>query len=610
MARGFFTGISDMAISIQRGRQFAVGDSPVFDESGKEGGYLTKAGAKLAAAKTKVQIGTTVLSTAAQWKAFIAANAATSDMTDAFVTKFGITFQDFINVIGDVAASPDKGLTLDLRPTSALAKKLSLNATQDDYAAALKKGATVSIPTAAGTVTATAAGVNTITKAILSTPVAADWQRDRSEQEAWEDFQLGNGASGTFRENTGPEAFAKLYQPKWSDKESMKLVNQFTLPLHLEVDSDPNVGREPSLVIPDPEFPNDRSKDQKIYFQDGYENFRDTYYDDVNGTLASAGASVRARVRFDNKAPDFRQRDVRIQAKEGRVVSGSSSAVHKFEIRSLSDEDAAKQMLVSGQESPTKPLAVAQKLYKLAQDKNVLPDDGNLTLLPKYTVLQKRRRTHLVLDDVGELKVRQEALKKEIDALTAASKPVPAALEAYAEKLDGQVKFLDEANEILRKYGGWFSGWGDCFIVSADRYNVYDASARKEKINDIDDEVGLIGKGPLHVEAEWDSASSDGFEKAGVTIKTQLDAAQAKLTATPAPTAAEKTKLLAEIKELESDATRIEEMRAIFRKDVEATVSIIKDRLVGAGLTRDRAKKSKDERASDIASQPRATYWP
>jgi hypothetical protein len=246
---------------------------------------------------------TSLFATAADWKKFITANAATTKTAAGFEKKFGISFEDSLNVIDDVAAAPDANLTLD-----------------------------------------------TITNDILAGGVGTDWQRARSEQESWADFKTGNGAAGKFKDNTG-----------------------------------------------------------------------------------------------HNKPPDFAQKDVRIQAKDGRVVTGSSSAAHKFEYRGLPDEDLAKQMLVSGKMTDGTPLLVAQKLYELAQDKQTLPADGDLTLLPKYTVLQKRRRTHLDMDDVSTLQSRQKDWAAQAATFTTASKPVPAALRAYQAKVDEQLKFVTDA---------------------------------------------------------------------------------------------------------------------------------------------------------------------
>jgi hypothetical protein len=575
-----------MPIKIQAGRQFATGDATatLFDGKGKSGPYLQKASDKLVAQQIAItlQSGKTksvTLATADDWKAFIAKNCATEKQATSFAKKFGITFDDFLNTIDDAAASDDKGLTLDLRPTSDLAKALSLDKVDGDYAKKLAKDATVNL-TGANNVTSTAVAVGTPTvgKEILATPIASDWERDRTEMENWCDFKTGNGATKLFKENTGPAPYAKLYQPKWDDPKAMELVNAFAMPLHIEVK-----GTNP---------------DGTTKFQDGYEMFRDTYFDDKAGTLGKAGASVRARVRFDNQPP-FNVNRVLVQAKEGRAVTGTDSAVHKFEKRwegNYTDENAAKTQLVTGQETGGGVLAVTAKLYKLAQDKGALPPDGNLQLDEKYLVLQKRRRTHLQLDSVSDVQSRRAALQTEIDALKTAGKPVPDGMTAYAQKLDSQVKFLTDASTLLQKYGQWMPS-GECFIVSADRYNVYDPVARKGAVpTDIDDENGLIGKGPLHIEAEWDTNSSDPFEKASNEIAKRL-------TATPPPDAATKATL-------EADKKAVEDMRAAFRRDVAQTVEVVKKQLLAQGLTEDPAKKSKDQRAQDLAdAKDRPVFW-
>ncbi len=575
-----------MPIKIQAGRQFATGDATatLYDGQGKSGPYLQKASDKLVAQSITItlQSGKTksvTLATAEDWKGFIAKYCATEKQAAGFAKKFGITFNDFINTIDDAAASDDKGLSLDLRPQSELAKALSLDKLDGDYATKLAKDATVNLTGANNaTSTAVAAGTPSIGKEILATPVGSDWERDRTEMENWCDFKTGNGAGKTFKENTGPAPYAKLYQAKWDDPKAMALVNAFTLPLHIEVK-----GTNP---------------DGSTKFQDGYEMFRDSYFDDKAGTLGKAGASVRARVRFDNQPP-FNVNRVLVQAKEGRAVTGTDSAVHKFEKRwegNYTDENAAKAQLVSGKETDGSVLAVAQKLYQLAQDKGALPPDGNLQLDEKYIVLQKRRRTHLQLDSVSDVQSRKTALQGEIDALKAAGKEVPKGMADYAQKLDGQVKFLTDSSELLRKYGQWMPS-GECFIVSADRYNVYDPIARKGAVpTDIDDEVGMIGKGPLHIEAEWDTNSSDPFEKASKEIDKRL-------AATPPPDDATKASL-------QADKKTVEDMRATFRKDVAQTVEVVKKQLQAQGLVEDAAKKSKDQRAQDLAnSKDRPVFW-
>jgi hypothetical protein len=324
--------------------------------------------------------------------------------------------------------------------------------------------------------------------------------------------------------------------------------------------------------------------------------FRDTYYDDANGSLSKADASLRARVRFDNNPP-FKVNRVLVQAKEGRTVTGSDSEVHKFEKRwegNFTDENAAKSMLVNGKETNGQPLVVAQKIYKLASDKKTLPSDGNLRLEEKYVVLQKRRRTHLQLDTVSEVQTRRTALQTQMDALKTQNQPVPAAMQAYADKLDAQIKFLTDAGAMLQKYGQYMPS-GECFIVSADRYGVYDAQARAgNPPTDIDDEAGLVGKGPLHVEAEWDSNSSDPFEKAVAEIDKRLAANPDATTTAP----------------LEADKSALDGMVKTFRADVAATVEVVKKQLTDAGLKEDPAKLSKEDRADQIANtHDRTTFW-
>jgi hypothetical protein len=575
-----------VTIKIQRGRQFAAGDATVavFDDQGRAGSYLQKASDKLVAQGISVVVRgpsnkKITLATADDWKRFLDANCSTKEQTAAFVKKSGITFSDFLNAVDDAAASDDKGLTLDLRPTSALGKALSLDKVDGDYGAKLAKDATIDLTGANGAKgQAQAVGVPTIGKEILANPIGTDWERDRTEMENWADFKQGDGATAKFKAGTGPAPYAALYQPKWDDPKAMEIVNDFALPLRIEVK-----GSNP---------------DGTTKFQDGYEMFRDTYFDDKNASLDKAGASVRARVRFDNNPP-FAVNRVLVQAKEGRAVTGTDSAVHKFEKRwegNYVDENAAKDQLVNGKETGGGTLLVAQKLYKLAADKGTLPADGNLQLEEKYTVLQKRRRTHLQLDTVSEVQSRKAALQTQMDALKTAGTPVPDAMAAYGKKLDDQVKFLTDSGAMLQKYGRWMPS-GECFIVSADRYSVYDATARKgSPPTDPDDEAGRIGRGPLHLEAEWDASASDEFEKA-------INEIGKRLAATPPPDVATKATL-------EADRVALEGMRTVFRKDVAATVDVMKKALLAQGLVEDPAKKSKEERAADlVTSKERPVFW-
>ncbi len=105
-----------MTVKIQRGRQFLAGDvtTQLFDDKGKAGTYLNKASEKLVAQNNTVLLkkGTTTvkLATADDWKKFLSAEANTKTKTDDFAKKFGITFEDFTNIIDDLAVSDDKGL--------------------------------------------------------------------------------------------------------------------------------------------------------------------------------------------------------------------------------------------------------------------------------------------------------------------------------------------------------------------------------------------------------------------------------------------------------------------------------------------------------------------
>lgn len=576
-----------MTISINRGRQFLAGDvtAELFDKKGRAGTYLQQAADKLVAQQLSVQLegrqGPVTLATADDWKAFLKENASTAEKTKDFADRFGISFSDFLNVLDDAAASDAKGVTLDLRPTSELAKALSLDTVEFDYATKAAAGTQVNLTGEGGaTDVAEAKGTVSIGPEILATPIGNDWERDRTEQEAWADFKVGDGANRIFRTTNASEIFTKMYKPKWDDAEAMALVDAFTMPMHLEVS--PTTGTT--------------TPDGSPTFQDKDEMFRETYFDDRNGSLGKAGASVRARVRFDDKEP-FPVRRVLIQAKEGREVTGESSAVHKFEKRfegNYTDELKAQELLKSGKETNgTSPLKVTQMLYKLAKDRGTLPADEQLRLEPKHIVLQKRRRTHMVFESATEVKLRQVELQKEIDRRTAANEPVPEALTKYVAKLEQQAGFLAEAGTLLRKYGSSMPANTDGFIISADRYSVYDPAARKTQPNDIDDEAGRVGRG-LHLEAEWDTASSDPFEKALKKLEQQL-------AVTPPP---------ANAAELEADQKRLTEMADLIRKDVATAVEQMKNKMTSAGLQVDDKKASKEERASEFMASPKKpVFW-
>lgn len=571
-----------MTIKIQRGRQFMVGeaDTELFKKGGRTGGFLEKASAKLVEQQHTVQLRspngrTLTLKSQADWTQFLGKYAANQDQVKDFPKKFGITFSDFVNVLDDVAAGDEKSLTLDLRPTSELAKSLSLDKVDGDYATKLAKDATVNLTGAAGAmVAATAAGTPTIGPDILSTPIGTSWDRDRTEQEAWADFKVKDGANGIFRRTNAISVFEKMTAPKWDDPDAMALVDRFTMPMHLESTT---------------------GADGKPTFQDKDEMFRETYYDDSSGALSKAGASVRARVRFDDNEP-FTVRRVLIQAKEGRAVEGGNSAVHKFEKRFegtySADEAKAQELLRTGKDTNgTSPLKVSQMLYQLAKDKGTLPADQNLRLEAKSVVLQKRRRSHMQFESLSDVQGKRANLQKEMDTLKAGNQAIPPAMQKYADKLDAQVKFLTDASELLRKYGQYMPSNTDGFIISADRYSVYDPSTRKGPPNDIDDEVGRVGRG-LHLEAEWDTASSDPFEKCGNEIEKRLAANPANAD------------------ELKADLAKLGEMKGAILKDVENAVALMKDKMVAAGLEPDDRHMSKEERAAEFMNDSkRSVNW-
>ncbi|MGQ0506984.1 MAG: hypothetical protein ACT4TC_16865 [Myxococcaceae bacterium] len=565
-----------MPIEIKPGRQFIGGttSAALFDEQGDTGTWLPAAAAKLIGQNIRVTLqgptGPNELVTQADWDAFIQENASNKNIVSTFAERFRITFKDFLEVIDDAARSTDTNLTLNLSPTSTLAQTLSLDAVDHDYGSKLAANSQVDL---GGGVTATTGQLPSIGPDILANPVNNPWERDRSEQESWADFATGNGAARIFRANTGPAPFEKLHQPKWDDPEAMALVEQFQLPLHLEISRN--------------------NPDGTPVFQDGNEMFRETYYDDANRSLTNAGASVRARVRFDDDPP-FDVRRVLVQAKAGRQVDPLTgrSSVRKFEKRwEQGDEQQAHSALVTGREAGGDPLSVSQKLYQLAKDAGTLPEDGQLRLQPQHMVLQRRRRTHLRMDGLFEVKNRRDDLTTQMDALTAAGNRVPPAMEAYAKKLDAQIATLEEMGQLLQKYGQFMPA-GETFIVSADRYNVYDPWARAALPNDIGDEDARVGTG-LHVEAEWDAASSDVFMRA-------MDAIDDRLATNPANQA-----------ELLADKAKLESYREIFRQDVAKTVELLKDRLVKAGLTLDPSALSKDDRAAQMMERTgsRPTYW-
>lgn len=575
-----------MTIRIQRGRQFLPDASlELFDAAGKMGKWLPKASEKLVAQGIAVTVTSRngkpiTLKTADDWSKFLAKNASTVAQTKGFASNFKMTFQDFCELVDDLAVSSDTNITVDATKGSELSKALHLDKLDNDYGSGLAKGAKVKLGATDAVGGMEASGVDAIGPEILNDTVGDNWERDRTEQESWADFKMGNGASKKFKEATGPAPFAKLGTPKWDDAEAMAIVERFNLPIHVEMGANAQGQQE---------------------MQDHIEMFRETYFDDRSGTLDKSGASVRARVRFDNDEAHTVRR-VLVQAKEGRELTGEASAVHKFEKRwegGGQTEQGAQEALMSGKDKGGSTLAVSQKLYKLAKERGALPADGKLRLEPQRLVLQRRRRTHMHIESSSETTRRRDALKTEIEAMKTAGTAVPPAAEKFLAKLDKQVAFATEASTLLQKYREYMPS-GECFIVSADRYNVYDPKQRTTPPVDTDDEVGLVGKG-IHVEAEWDTAASDPFENA--VEKVQKELANTVTVPTPERKA-----------ELEKDLGRLQEMRATFRADVAQTVELLKARLVGAGLELDPTKASKDERAKGFMKQQesvsaRSLYW-
>ncbi len=572
-----------MTVKIQRGRQFLAGDATaqLFDDKGKAGTYLSKAADKMVELGHTLQLKkgseTVTLKTAADWKSFLAANAGTADKTKDFAKTFGITFSDFTNVIDDLAASEDKGLTLNLSPRSNVSKALGLDKLEGNYATKMTPEQSLKLTGERG-VKADAKLVATpvITKDILSTPIVDGWERDRTEQEAWADFKMGDGANGIFKKTNPIEVFGGLTEPKHDDAAAMALVDKFTMPLHLEVTTKADGTRSA------------QNKD---------EMFREIYFDDANGALEKAGMSVRARVRFDDKEP-YTVTRVLIQGKEGRAVDAAgNSAVHKFEKRFegtySADEAKAQELLRTGKDTDGKNLKVAALIYKSVKEKGYLSPDGNLRLEPKSLVLQKRLRSHIQFENVGDVQKKRATLKTEIDKLNAAGTKVPDTLTKYDAKLAQQEKFLTDAGALLKKYGQYMPSNTDGFILSADRYSVYDPSARSAPPNDIDDETGRVGRG-LHLEAEWDTASSDPFEKTKEAIETKLAAN---------PTADQK-------KELEADLKTLKGFSDAILKDVATAVSLMKEKMNAAGLKSDDRHLSKESRAAEFIKKPdHAIMW-
>lgn len=573
-----------MTVKIQRGRQFLAGEAAtqLFDDKGRAGSYLGKAGEKLVTQAHTLTLRkgreTVKLATAADWKKFLADNASTKAQAKDFAAKFGITFEDFCNVVDDLAASDDKGLTLNLSPQSDVSRALGLDKVEGNYATRLAAEQAVKLTGARGVKSEAklAAAAPAFGPEVLAKPVDMGWDRNRTEQEAWADFKVVDGANRIFRNTSAVSVFAGLNDVKWDDPATMALVDQFTMPMHLEMTTKPDGTRS---------------------YQDKDEMFRETYYDDANGTLEKSQASVRARVRFDDKEP-FTVRRVLIQGKEGRAVDAEgNSAVHKFEKRFegtySADEAKAQDLLRTGKDTDGDVLGVAAILYKTAQDKGKLPADKQLRLEPKSIVLQKRQRSHMQFESLSDVQGKRAKLKTELDALTAGGKPVPPAMQKYADKLAAQEQFLQGASDTLRKYGQYLPSNTDGFIISADRYSVYDPAARATPPNDVDDETGRVGRG-LHLEAEWDTASSDPFEKAIKSINE-------KLAATPAP---------ANKAELEADLARLKDASKAILKDVALAVELMKQKLEAAGLQSDNRHVSKEERASEFMKRPdRPVIW-
>jgi hypothetical protein len=194
-----------MTVKIQRGRQFLAGDATaqLFDERGTAGTYLSKASEKLVSQQNTVLLrkGTTTvkLSTADEWKNFLTENAGTKQKTDDFAKKFGITFQDFCNVVDDLAVSDDKGLTLNLSPRSNVSKALSLDKHDNDYATKMKADTVLNL-TGTGGVKSDAKLVTSpaIGPEILATPIDKVYEHGFYPLQGGFKFQPGDQAFEVF----------------------------------------------------------------------------------------------------------------------------------------------------------------------------------------------------------------------------------------------------------------------------------------------------------------------------------------------------------------------------------------------------------------------------
>jgi hypothetical protein len=597
------TALTDAVATISFGRQRQMATTnaagaldPVFEANGARGPWWNKVIDKLVDSGHEVRLVDTSgretrLATRAAWASFLDKHVSSKKQADALPQAFGISFKNLASTLDNVAGGNATNVLVDLDPRGALAAALSFDTKQDLFATKLKTNATFELPGThgAGSAIAVSLGVPGLGPDLLDSK-GPSWERDRIEGESWRDYKFSPASDRLFRANTGPMPFLGLTEPKWNDTAAMGTAALFASPLHLELRSD------------NPPVP-----------QDNTEKFRENYYGFLQNGPQKAGISLRVRLRFDEDNGVETERRLLAQGKSDREIGNGTdrSAVHKWESRWSPGEMTEAQgnlALMSGKEPSGRTTVAAQKTYELLTSRGFIQPTETVHIEPQHILLQHRRRTHLQLDNVRAVVARRAAVLAERKALTDAGQPVDPRLDGWVKKLDAQIKYLQDTAAVLAKHGEWMPS-GECMIVSADRWAAYDFFARTTRPNQVGDEQGRVGRG-LHIEAEVDTNCSESYEKAGVKIDEAIAAIDQQLAIKPPP--ANAPELEAQRRALVADRAVLDAAWEVMLTDLDQVVTLLDQRLVGAGLESDPTRESKDDRAKKMmreSSDARPYFW-
>ncbi len=420
--------------------------------------------------------------------------APTTDrvVAESLESSLGISFTNFVRMMDDIANAPERNVTVNLTRESAGARLLQLYDPGDSYLWNALEGADAPIASGASTRFRATAG-RQISRQILAAP--SDIRgRNRLEVEAHANFQYTVAAEDLFGSLSGNVLWQGLDLRDlngnfWDDAQRMQLVLQFRMPVHLE--TRPGGG-----------------------YQDATSPFLDAYLDTEEALLANHSLSLRARKRPDQNERGLIQMKQEYPRQDGRPVR------EKWERRytiNAPEMNTLVEQAATGLDSNGSDMPELRKLYEKLSNGGGLSPDGLLRLRPEHFIVQRRRRTHLRLDDLDTVGDRVEFLRQ----VASSQNPPAAALIDFLRHVEKQWLLMQDADRIFAARG-MDMPFGEAVIVSHDRWSVFEPGAYAT--NDWPTRLngpGLRGKG-LRVEAELDAWTSEPISDALALIDEAL----------------------------------------------------------------------------------------